>query len=89
MVSDLVDAVPLLGVRVQDAPDDVFALAREKLGKSVLSSHDFLVKVRSLRILEGQVTADHSVEYHTAAPDISFETVVPLACDHLWRCVAR
>ena len=88
MVSDIIHSKPLLGICVQDSSYYVFALARKELGKSVLRTHDFLVQIWCFWVLEWQITANHGVEYHTAAPNISLETVVSLAGDHLRGCVA-
>lgn len=88
VVPYLVYSVPLLGIRIQNTSDDVLALARKKLRQRILSSHDLFIQIRRLWVLEGQVTADHGVEYHATAPDISLQAVVPLAGDHLWGRVA-
>ena len=45
MISNIINTKPLLGIRVQDSSYYVFALARKKLGKCVLSTHDFLIQI--------------------------------------------
>lgn len=41
----------------------------------------------SVAVLEGQITADHREENHSAAPDVDLETCVLLARDHFRSCV--
>ena len=52
VVSDVIYPVPLLWVSIKNSSDQIFALARQELRKSVLSSHNFLVQVGSLRIFK-------------------------------------
>lgn len=45
VVSDFVHTESVLWICVQNSSDEVFALAREELGKGVLCSHDLLVQI--------------------------------------------
>lgn len=87
MVSDVTYGEPGFGIGVEDSSNHVFALAREELWESILSSHDFLVKVRCLWILERQISANHGVENYSTAPNVCSQSMVPLSGDHLWSCV--
>ena len=88
MVADVLHAVALLGVSVENPADQILALAGEELGKRVVSTHDLLVEVARLRVFKRQIAADHGVEDDTGRPDVRFEAVIPLAGDHLGRSVA-
>ena len=88
MVADVLNAIPLLRISVQNPTDQVLALTGEELGKRVVSTHDLLVEVARLRIFKRQITADHGVEDDARRPDVRLEAVIPLSGDHLWRSVA-
>jgi hypothetical protein len=83
MISDLANANTRLWVRVQNPLDKVLAVRREELGHLIVSAHNLFVKVRSLWILERQVSGHHRVKNYTRAPDISLKSVVTLSSDHL------
>lgn len=88
MVADFVHTKPLFRVGVQDSPNQIFALTAEELRQGVLCAHDFLVQVGSLRVFEWEVSTDHGVEHYSAAPNIRFQSVVPLPSDHLGSGIA-
>ena len=89
MRSDVVDGVSGLGVSVENASNQVLALARDELWHGIICTHDLLVEVRSLRVFEWKVPTNHGVENHTTAPNIRLESVVPLPSDHLRGCITR
>ena len=60
------------------------AIGGEEARDFEFSSHDLLVEVGGLRVLEGQVASDHGVEDDTAGPNVGLQTVVTLPSDHLF-----
>jgi hypothetical protein len=45
VVPDVSDRKSGFGISIEDPPDHVFALSRQKLGQCVFSTHNFLIKV--------------------------------------------
>ena len=84
MSSDVGNTDTSFWVRVEDFDDKVLALRRKELGHLVVGSHDLLVEVRGLWVLEGQVASDHGVEDDSAGPNVGLQTVVTLSSDHLF-----
>ena len=81
VILGLVEAVPgvllqafdvdaLAWISYENLREDVFGVCGEELWQRILSVHDFLVQVRSLLVLEGQVAAEHRVEDHSAGPNV-------------------
>lgn len=85
---DLLQFETLLRVRIQDSFQQFLALVRKHFGGFVLASDDFFIEFVGIRIFEGEVAAEHSIEDNAAAPDIGAETLVLLACNHFWGSVA-
>lgn len=88
VATDVLDSNTRLGVRVQDLLNEVLALRREELGHLVIGSHNLLVQIRCLGVLEGEVASDHGVENDTTRPNVRLQTVISLPGDHLGRCIA-
>lgn len=86
--SDIADLEPLLWVSVQDLLDQVLRRLRYETRYQVVAVYDFLVQLACVRVFERQVAAHHGVEDDAAAPDVRVQALVPLASDHLGRCVA-
>ena len=57
--------------------------------KSVLALQYFLVQFIRVRILKGQISTNHSIQYHTTWPYIDFQSVILPASNHLWSCITR
>ena len=89
VVSDVVHVVPLLWIGVEYPANHVLALRAEELGQGVVGTHDLLVQIARLRILKGQVAANHGIEDDARRPNVGSEAVVPLASDHFGRSIAR
>lgn len=89
MVPDLFHANSRVRISVEDLGDEVLRIFREELRHAVVCVKNFLVEIARFLILEGEVATEHGIEDHTTAPQITFQSVVLLACDHLRRCVAR
>jgi len=99
-VLDLDDVVPFVapylgngqsggGVGVQNSFDQVFGGLRDKTWDQKVAVQDLFVQLACVWVFEGEVSAGHSVQNDSAAPDIRIETVVLLACDHFGRGVTR
>lgn len=59
MPADLIDRESGVRVRIEYLAEEVRAFRGEKFGYLVVCPEDLLVEVRSLRVLKGQVAADH------------------------------
>lgn len=66
--------------------DDVLA---DEARHQISAFKYFLVKLRRIRVLEGQKAADESVQDDSAAPQVNFIASVLQARNHLWGRVAR
>ena len=64
------------------------AIGGEEARDFEFSSHDLLVEVGGLWVLEGQEAADHGVEHDSTAPDVALQAEVLLAGDHLGGGIA-
>ena len=70
VLPDLVDGVPLLGVCVEDAVEEVLGVVRHPLRRLEVGTQDLLVQVGGLLVLKGQVAAEHGVQHDAAAPNV-------------------
>lgn len=89
VVSNLMRCYPLVRVCAHDTVHHVGALRRGCLGDCEISTHDFLVKLRGVLVLEREVTGDHRKHDDTTRPDIDPRSVVRLSAHHFWSSVAR
>ena len=87
VISNVVDGKSSLWISIKDSSNEVFALSAQELGKSILGSHDLLVQIGGLWILERQVTAHHGIKHNATAPNISFEPMIPFSGDHFGCCI--
>lgn len=70
--TDVPSCEALRGVCVEDSLHEIAAVIADKLRDRVVCVQDLLVEHVCLRVLEGQITADHSVENNAARPDIGW-----------------
>lgn len=87
--SYFLDAIPFLRVCIQYLRNKMCAVLRQKLRDFVVTSKNFLVKVRCFGVFEWEEPAYHGVEHDATAPDVGFEAEILLASDHFWCCIAR
>ncbi len=80
---------PLLRVSIQNLCEHISSLCGDKLGDLIVSTQYFLIELGSFGIFERKVPADHRIEHHPGAPNVSLKPVVSLPGDHLGSCVAR
>jgi hypothetical protein len=85
---DILNCEALFRIGVQDLSDQILTLGRKEIWDLIFGLYDFLIQFLCVLVFKGQVAANHSVENHTAGPDVRTKSVVPLAPDHLWRSVA-
>ena len=83
MTSDLRYPDSRLRVCVQNFADKVLALWGEELWHGVICAHDLLIEIGCLWVLEGQVSSHHGIEDNTTTPNVSLQSVVLLASNHL------
>lgn len=87
VLSDLVDGVPLFGVRVEDAVKEVLGVFRDPLGRLKVSTEDLLVQVGRIRVLKRQISTDKCEEDDAAGPDVDVGAIILLSGNHFWSCV--
>lgn len=54
----------------------------------VLAFFYLFVKLRSILILKGQISADHGKENDSSRPHIGEQTIIPITSNHFWRGIA-
>jgi Na+-driven multidrug efflux pump len=70
-LSDVFYAEPFLRIYIQDSLENIFAFSRQYFGCLIFSCHNFFIKFAGIGILEGEIAAEHGIEYDAAAPNIS------------------
>ena len=89
MRSDICNYEPLLWVCVQNFPDEILCCLRDYTWDQVITVQDLLVQLAGIRVFERKITASHSIQNDTTAPNIRVKAVVLLSSDHLWGSIAR
>lgn len=89
MSTDVLDGIPVRRLSVQDLLDHILAVCRDEARYQIIAVEDLLVKFIRVGVLKWQVPAGHCIEDNAAAPNVRDQPVVALACNHLWRCIAR
>jgi hypothetical protein len=89
VVSDLLDLESGVRVSVEDVLQEVPGFDAHVRGDGVVALHDLLVEQLGVRVVEGQVPAEHRVEDHACGPDVHAEPHVLLPRYHLRCRVAR
>lgn len=87
VLPDLVDGVPLLGVCVEDAVEEVLGVVRHPLRRLEVGTQDLLVQVGGVRVLKGQISTDKREEDDTTRPNIDVGSIVLLSGDHFWSSI--
>lgn len=80
---------PLLGFRVEDAPQELLAVGGDERGDRVLSGENFLVESGGILVFEGKIAANGGEEDDAAGPEVDQEALVMVASNHLGGGVAR
>lgn len=75
-------------ISVQNLFYEIFAFDREWRRYREVTGKDFLVEFICVWIFEGQEAASHCIKDDAAGPDIRGESIVLLASNHLWSCIA-
>lgn len=88
MLADICDLKSLFRVCIKNRLDQVSGITGDEFRNAVFTIKDLLVKVGGVRVLKGQVTANHSKEDHTTAPNIHIGSEVTLPSYHLRGSVA-
>lgn len=65
------------------------AFSEIKSGTMNLPAKILFVQVRSVLILKGQESSDHSVEDYSTTPNVSFAANVFFASNHFRSCISR
>ena len=88
MLSDIFDCEASLGVSVQNFLDQVLAGSGDEAWDQVVTVQYLFVQSISIWIFKRQVAARHGIKDDAAAPNIRIQSIVPLASNHLWSCIA-
>lgn len=89
MVPDIACLESLSWIRVQNLCDKIATVVSDELRDGVVGIQDLLVEDVRLGVLKWQIAADHGVEDDSAGPDVSWQSVVVFAGDHLGCGIAR
>ena len=89
VVTDFWDGYAFSWVCVQNFLNQILARLGNKPRYKIITIKNLFIKFTSIRIFKRQVSTCHSIQYNPTTPDVRDKTLVPLACDHLWSCVAR
>lgn len=89
MTSDVIFGITEIGVSVQNLREDIPAFLGDKFRKGKLTFQNLLIKECSLRVFEGQIATDHSIEDDATTPHVYFRPMILKALDHLRGGIAR
>jgi len=89
MSTDIWRSESLGWICVENLLNEVATIITDKLRNRVISVQDLFVKNIGLWVLKRQVPAYHGIQNDTTRPNICCQTMVLLASNHFWSCVAR
>ena len=89
MISDLLNRKSTILVVIKYIGNEIFYLSWNATMKTIFSWQYFCVKGIRIRILERQVSTNHSEKNNTTWPNVYSHSIVFLPFDHLRSCVAR
>lgn len=85
MLPYLFNCNSLIWISNKDLWNHVFGIVRQKLGQVVFRIQNLLVQIRRLLVLIWQIAAQHGVQYHTTAPQITHQPTVSMTRNHLYE----
>lgn len=83
MLSDSLNVYTLTGICNENTSNHVFGLIREKVRRLILSIKYLFIKIGRPLILKRKVPAEHGVQDDTTTPEVTHQSVVVFASDHL------
>lgn len=89
MLANLLDGVPLLRIRVQNAVEEVLGFVGNVIWRLEVSRQDLLVQVGRVRVFERQEAAYECKQDDAARPNIHVGAVIFLTGNHLRRGITR
>ena len=88
VTADIRDGHSSFRVCIQNFLNKVLGALGNESGNQKVAIQDFLVKFACVGIFKRQITTSHCIQNDSAAPNVRVQTMVTLACDHFWSCVA-